>query len=34
LKRFFAGTMRDVRIYTRLLKPVEIAALESAGPAP
>ena len=33
-KRFFAGTMRDVRIYTRLLMPAEIATLYADGPAP
>ena len=33
-KRFFKGTMRDVRIYQRLLTSEEIATLLAAGPSP
>jgi len=31
-KRFFAGGMRDVRVYKRVLAPTEVATLYAAGP--
>jgi hypothetical protein len=33
-KRFFKGTLRDVRIYRRLLTAVEVSTLHAAGPSP
>jgi hypothetical protein len=33
-KRFFKGTIRDVRIYQRLLTAAEVSTLHAAGPIP
>lgn len=33
-KRFYAGRMRDVRVYKRVLMAAEVAALYTTGPAP
>lgn len=32
-KRFYAGRMRDVRVFTRVLSSAEVAALHAEGPA-